>query len=71
VISRYLIITLAFGAAAFRVTQGAWVEATGLGSLGAGLLLLKLAGARPALKPAAWVCFGITICAMGVVILRM
>ena len=62
-ISRYLVITLAFGAAAYRVTQGAWVEATGLGALALGLVLLKLAEARPVLKPLAWMSFGMTVCA--------
>jgi len=70
VISRYVVITLALGAAAYRVTQGAWVEATGLGALGAGLLLLRLAYARPALKPLAWASFGVTACALGIVLLR-
>jgi hypothetical protein len=70
VISRYLVITLAFGAAAFRMTQGAWIEATGLGALGVGLLLLRVAQGRPALKPLAWASFGVTACSMAIVLLR-
>jgi hypothetical protein len=71
VISRYLVITLALGAAALRITQGAWIEALGLGALAAGLILLKVAETRPALKPLAWTSFGVTACAMAVVLLRM
>jgi hypothetical protein len=49
VISRYLVIALAFIAGAMRIAQGAWIAATKLLDLGAGLALLKLA--RPALRP--------------------
>ena len=69
-ISRYLVITLAFGAAAYRGTQGAWLEATGLAALGIGLVLLRLAPGRPVLKPLAWASFGVTACAMAIVLLR-
>ena len=70
-ISRYLVIVLAVGAAAMRVAQGAWVEAVGLGALALGLIVLQLATTRPALKPLAWVAFGVTVVSMAVVFSRM
>jgi hypothetical protein len=70
-ISRYLVIVLALGAMAARISQQAWVEATGLGALAAGLIVLQLASTRPRLKPVAWVAFSITIVAMGIVFARM
>lgn len=69
-ISRLLVIVLAFGVAAYRLSQGAWVEATGLGALGAGLLLLKLSATRPQLRRVAWVAFVATAIAIGAVIVR-
>ncbi len=69
-ISRYLVIVLAFVAGAMRVSQGAWIEATGLFGLGAGLAILKLAPSRPALKPLAWFAFLITALSIGVVLIR-
>lgn len=71
VISRYLVIALAAGAAALRVAQGAWIEATGLASLAAGLIILRLAARRPALKPLAWTAFSVTVLAMVFVLIRM
>jgi len=70
VISRYLVIVLAAGAAVMRATQGAWVEATGLASLAAGLVLLRLAGTKPALKPLAYLAFLATALAIVVMIIR-
>ena len=64
VISRALVILLAFIAAAYRASQGAWVESTGLAALGAGLVLLRAAGTRPALKRYAWLCFSVTAIAV-------
>ena len=69
-VSRYLVIALAFLAGVMRVTQGAWVEAAGLFGLGAGLAILKLAGSRPALKPAAYVFLLVTALAIAVVLIR-
>ncbi len=69
-ISRYVVIALAFAAAGLRVSQGAWVEAAGLAGLGAGLALLKLAAVRPAVKPAAYVAFLITALSILVVLIR-
>jgi hypothetical protein len=70
VISRTLIIALAVFAALYRASQGAWVESTGLSALAAGLIALRLAPARPWIKPLAWVAFGITALAMLAVFLR-
>ena len=69
-ISRYLVIALAIGASAYRYTQGAWIEGTGLGCLAAGLIILRLAPARPQLRPLAYVAFVVTAIAMGVVLYR-
>ena len=68
--SRFVVIALAFIAAAYRFGQGAYVEATGLGALGVGLVILKLAAGRPALKPLAYVAFVVTALSMGVVLIR-
>ncbi len=69
-ISRYFVILLAFVAAAYRLAQGAFIEATGLSALGAGLVILKLAAGRPALKPLAYLAFLVTALSMGVVLIR-
>jgi hypothetical protein len=70
VLSRTLVIVLAAGVSLYRATQGAWVESGGLAALAAGLILLRLAVKRPALKPAAWIAFGVTALSMIVVALR-
>ena len=59
-ISRHLVIALAFGVAAFRLSQGAWTEAAGLLGLGGGLVCLKLGERRPGLRRFAWVGFAAT-----------
>lgn len=69
-ISRYLVIALAVGASVYRYSQGAWVEGTGLASLAAGLVILRLAPARPQIRPLAYVAFLVTAVAMGVVLFR-
>ena len=69
-ISRTLVIALAFGAAIYRATQSAWVEAGGLASLGGGLVLLTLAARRPAARPLAWLAFLLTAASVIVVLLR-
>ena len=51
--------------------QGAWLETAGLGALAAGLIVLQLARARPALKPLAWVAFAVTAGTMVAVWMRM
>lgn len=69
-ISRYLVIVLAFVAAGIRATQAAWVETVGLAALGTGLVILKLAAARPGLRPLAWLAFVVTALSIGTVLLR-
>jgi hypothetical protein len=64
VISRYLVIALAIGAAGLRASQGEWIAAGGLASLAAGLIALRLAPTYPQLKRAAYVAFAITAGAM-------
>ena len=56
---------------AMRIGQEAWVEATGLGALAAGLIALQLSTGRPRLRPIAWLAFSVTIVAMVVVFVRM
>ena len=66
----FLVIGLAFIAAGIRASQGAWVEATGLAALGTGLVVLKLAAIRPAIKPLAYIAFLITAASIGLVLVR-
>ena len=68
--SRYLVIALALGAAVYRASQGAWVEATGLLGLGGGLIALRLSATRPQLKPLAYLGFFLTALAMAAIIYR-
>jgi hypothetical protein len=68
VISRYLVIALAFIAGAMRISQGAWTEATGLFALGVGLAILRFA--RRSLRPAAYVAFAVTALSIVLVLLR-
>ena len=70
-ISRTLVIVLAFVAAGMRASQGAWVETAGLVGLAAGLLCLRAAEQRRAFKTYAWMCFAITAMAMAIVFARM
>ncbi|HWB15045.1 MAG TPA: hypothetical protein VG538_01465 [Vicinamibacterales bacterium] len=69
-ISRVLVIVLAFIVAGVQARAGAWVEASGLVALGAGLIILHLAQTRPRVKPLAWLAFAVTAAAMVVVALR-
>ncbi len=69
-LSRYFVIALAFAAAAYQASRGAWVEATGLMGLGAGLVALKVSATRPVLRPVAYVAFLFTALTMGVVLAR-
>ena len=55
--TRYLLIAVAFGLGIYRATQGAWLASAGLFAMAAGLVALKLAERRPALRPVAYVCF--------------
>jgi hypothetical protein len=70
VVSRPLIIILALGAAGYRVTTGAYLEAGGLVSMALGLTFLQMAPRRPAFKSAAIACFTITAAVIGYVIYR-
>ena len=69
-ISRTLVILLAFIAAGIRASQGAWVETTGLAALGLGLVLLRVAQKHPAAKTYAFTCFAITAGTMVMVFTR-
>jgi hypothetical protein len=70
VISRFIVIALSFIVAAVQASRGAWIEAGGLICLGSGLVCLRLAPTRPALKTVAWVAFAGTAAAMVLVFLR-
>jgi hypothetical protein len=70
VISRPLVILLAFIAAGMRAVQGAWPETVGLAALGSGLVILRVAETRPALRQYAWLCFLITAAVIVLVLLR-
>jgi len=70
VFSRYLVIALAFVAAGYRATQGAWIEAVGLFGLGSGLVALKLSATRPGLRPFAYLAFLVTALSVGAVLYR-
>ena len=70
-ISRYLVIGLAFGAAAYRFAEGAVIEALGLMGLGAGLLCLRLASQWPALRRASLLGFAVTVAAISIALYRL
>lgn len=69
-ISRPLIIILALGAAGYRVTTGAYLEAGGLAAMALGLTFLQMAPKKPGFKSAAIVCFTITAGVIGYVLYR-
>ena len=69
-VSRLIVIVLAFGAAGYRASQGAFVEALGLTALGTGLLILRVAGTRSMLRNTAYVCFLLTAASMVFVFVR-
>jgi hypothetical protein len=70
VISRPLIIILALGAAGYRVTTGAYLEAGGLVAMALGLTFLQMAQKKPAFKSAAIACFTITAGVIAYVLYR-
>jgi len=70
VISRPLVIILAFVAATIRASQGAWQETVGLAALGSGLVFLKVAEARPSVKPYAYLCFLLTAASVVMLLFR-
>ncbi len=69
-VSRFIVIILAFAAALYRLSHGAFVEAAGLAGLGGGLLCLRLAVKRPSLRYAAYMGFLLTGISILVVIIR-
>ena len=69
-ISRPLVIILAFVAATIRASQGAWQETVGLAALGSGLAILKIAETRPALRQYAYLCFLLTAASVVMVLFR-
>jgi hypothetical protein len=69
-ISRTLIILLAVAAGLYRITTGAVLEGVGLLSMAAGLLALKSATRRPAMKSLAFVLFAVTGAIIGFVLWR-
>ncbi len=69
-ISRPLVILLAFIAAGIRASQGAWPETLGLAALGSGLLILRAAERRRALRQYAWLCFAVTAAVIVLVLVR-
>jgi hypothetical protein len=66
-ISRLIVIVLAFGAAAYRASEGAWVESGGLAALGAGLAVLRF---LPKLRWLAVLAFAMTAVSILVVLMR-
>ena len=69
-ISRPLVIILAFVAAGIRASQGAWPETLGLAALGSGLVILRVGDTRPAIRQYAWLCFLVTAIVIVLVLLR-
>ena len=53
-----------------RASQGAWQETIGLVALGSGLVFLKVAETRPALKQYAYLCFLLTGASVVLVLFR-
>ena len=68
--SRYLVIALAFGAAAFKAVQGAWVETASLLGLGTGLLVLRLSVQRPFIRGLAYLAFALTALCVVIMLAR-
>jgi hypothetical protein len=55
--SRIILTILVFAVGLYRLTQGAWIAAAGLFAMGAGLVILRAAERKPALRPYAYACF--------------
>jgi len=70
VISRVFVIILALGAAMYRFTTGATIEAFGLLGLASGLLFLRAAEKRPQLRQYAYLSFLVTAGIIGYVLYR-
>jgi len=69
-VSRYLVIALAFVAAAIKFGQGAWLEAAGLTGLGGGLAALRVGGGRPVARYSAVAAFAVTAVAVLILAIR-
>ena len=69
-ISRYILIVLAFGVAIYRAVEGAYLASAGLVALGAGLVVLKLSEGKPRLRPLAYICFAATAVAIAIMLLQ-
>ena len=69
-VSRVFVIILALGAAVYRFTTGAVLEAVGLLGLASGLIFLKAAEKQPALKRYAYLSFFTTAVIVGYVMYR-
>lgn len=69
-VSRFILIVLAFGVGLYRASEGAWLAAVGLFALGGGLLVLKAAEKRPRIRPLAYVCFLATAVAIAVILIQ-
>lgn len=69
-ISRPLIIILALGAAGYRISTGAYLEAGGLLAMALGLTFLQMAQKKPAFKSAAIACFVVTAGVIAYVLYR-
>jgi hypothetical protein len=70
VITRYLLIALAFGLGVYRAAQGAWLASAGLFAMAAGLVVLRLAERRPALRPIAYLCFVATALTIAAILIQ-
>ena len=69
-LSRYILIALAFGVAIYRATEGAYLASAGLVALGGGLVVLKLAERKPRLRLLAYICFGATAVSIAIILIQ-
>jgi hypothetical protein len=69
-VSRIFVIILALGAAVYRFTTGAALEAVGLLGLASGLIFLRAAERQPQLKRYAYLSFLISAAIVGYVMFR-
>jgi hypothetical protein len=69
-VSRYLVIALAFAAALMQFQRAAWLEGLGLFCLGFGLVALKMAASRAVWKRVAWISFIATALSILIALVR-
>jgi hypothetical protein len=69
-VSRIFVIVLALGAAVYRFTTGAILEAVGLLGLASGLIFLRAAERLPSMKRYAYLSFMISAFIVGYVMYR-